>query len=296
MITTRSTIREYLAAWNELTGSGLTEEGRNLRSHLITLLDPLVGGVPLADFTAKHVLAVQRGLEAGSPAKQRGAVALLRSALRFAETESLAPAGCASLLPTYPHVSEPVRVYTPEELRKIFHALRYHPLYNYYRLIYYTLIESREARALQTSDIDLARHTLSITHTIRGKAQHAMRLLPAIPARRRKLLLGPQAEQVVREELRLRDGKRRGMRWREDAGDFLFVHGNGSPYVNDTLRSGKMLVAEMTGIRGFSTASLRFTALAAMRDHGVGVQVMKEVLGASGPGEVFRMQARMYRP
>ena len=106
-----------------------------------------------------------------------------------------------------PYIMErKIRLYTPAEISSLFSAIEYELLCNYYKLIYYTVMTSAEARALRVSDIDIENRTIHIRQRIYSKARHSHSIKPLTnPQQARDIYLSDEAMVCVLDELRRRE-------------------------------------------------------------------------------------------
>ncbi|MGN0672022.1 MAG: hypothetical protein ACI4KE_05250, partial [Anaerovoracaceae bacterium] len=149
-----------------------------------------------------------------------------------------------------------IRLYTSSEISSLFSAIEYELLCNYYKLIYYTVISSAEARALRVCDIDLENRTLHIRQRIYGKTRHNHSIKPLDdPQQARDIYLSDEAMACVLDELKRREEKCSKQFWKDTGQNLLFTYRNGAPITDSYLAQTRRTVETITGIKDFSTLS-----------------------------------------
>lgn len=191
-----------------------------------------------------------------------------------------------------PYIMErKIRLYTPAQITSLFSAIEYELLCNYYKLIYYTVMTSVEARALRVSDIDIENRTLHIRQRIYGKARHNHSIKPLEdPQQARDIYLTDEAMACVLDELRRREERCLKPFWKDTGQDLIVTYRNGGPITDSYLAQTRKTVEAITGIKGFSTLSLRYFASNAALKAGASEKTIQDLLGFTTLRYVFRMK------
>ena len=295
MITINSTIHEYMLYWNTPECSPLFSD--RMRSERIRYVNrniaPCIGRVPLKSFTDAHTKKLRVHLmDSGlSEAMQFIILRVFRQAMIHAKNHGIIlNSGCDSLYLPY-ILDSAVRIYSPEEVNSIFNALEYEPFGNYYKLIYFTGIQSMEARALRLSDIDLDHGILHIVQRIYGKTLRDSYIEQIDdPQQRRDIYLTSDSKAIILDEMHRRHEKTLKPCWRETGDNLLFVYKNGSPVTDNYNRKTRILIESVTGIHNFCTLSLRYTAAEAALNDGASEKTIQDILGFTSLRYVYRVK------
>ena len=296
MITKYSTIHEYLLFWNSPSCTSLssdrlrTDRARYIRKYLA----PCIGSVCLNRYSENHLYKLRRFLEDDTETSEvMGFIVLrtFRQAMTFAEENMyIFNAFLDDLYIPY-IMDRKIRLYTPAQITSLFSAIEYELLCNYYKLIYYTVMTSAEARALRVSDIDIENRTLHIRQRIYGKARHSHSIKPLIdPQQARDIYLSYEAMACVLDELRRREERCLKPFWKDTGQDLLFTYRNGGPITDSYLAQTRKTVEAITGIKDFSTLSLRYSAANAALKAGASEKTIQDMLGFTSLRYVFRMK------
>lgn len=284
MITIISTVHEYMLYWNSPECSPLfSDRMREDQERYITrYIAPCIGNVHLNEFDSSHVRMLSMHLsESGlSEAMQFIVLRVFRQAMMHAHRHyRINKSFCDSLyLPVIMDIK--VRIYTPEQVVAIFDALKCELMCNYYKLIFYTDIQSMEARALRVSDIDLPNDVMHIRQRIYGKTLNASYVKKIEnPQQKRDIYLTPQVKAIIEDELIRRHRKEKSSIWNDTGQDLLFVYYNGNPVTDTYNRQTRILVEAITGIPDFCTLALRYTAADAALKAGASEKVIQDMLG-----------------
>ena len=295
MIGINSTIHEYMFYWNTPECSPLfTQRMRDDRLRYINRnIAPCIGLVRMKDFTSSHVRKLRLHLaDSGlSEAMQFIILRVFRQAMLHAKNHCIILDSCCDRL-YLPYIFDSeVRIFTPEEINLIFASLEHQLLGNYYKLIYFTGMQSMEARALRLCDIDLANSILHVEQRIYGKTLRDSYIEPiSDPLQRRIIYLTDESKAVILDEMQRRKRKTLRASWRETGQDLLFVYNNGSPITDNYNRQTRILIEAITGIKNFNTLSLRYTAADAALNTGATEKVIQDILGFKSLRYVYRMK------
>lgn len=134
MITADSTIREYLEYWiTPACTPGLSEISREREKGVFrNMIIPFIGDVPLSSFHLQtiHILEEEWQKKGKSEKTCNVALRFFRTAMRYAESQTLIRDSLESSFHIHPGEIVPIPIYTPEQIKGIFHALRVHPMRN----------------------------------------------------------------------------------------------------------------------------------------------------------------------
>lgn len=285
MITVYSTLAQYLPYWNRSSLAPCkTAEGTISRANLISrYILPCIGDVVLKEYTEAHVRKLNQYTASECPSIHSRIMALMtfRHAMNDAvQTGLIAESWCEHLsFPTYSQ--EKIRIYTSGEVESIFHALAGEPMFNYYRLVYYTGIRKSECLGLRLDDYHEAEKILMIRHRLWKKRNHLAELMPiTTPESVRKICLTKEADTVIQDELERRKEKMRSPWWIDYQNNLIFVNRTGTPLdvAGNTVKA-KLIVREVTGIEDFSSLNLRYTAIYAAFSTGASMKVIQDLMG-----------------
>lgn len=209
------TVAQWAARWREtlaVRGSTKHSYGVSIDRHIV----PALGPVRLADLTAADVERFVAGLLAAVAATTaRTIVAHLRTMLQAAVRAGLVAANPAAAARKPRHDPEPVETYTPAELRAVVAAAPRFASGGVVAALAATGMRVGEALALDVTDWDAARGTISITKTYSlrfgtgpAKSRHSRRVISA-PAVLRPVLDAARGGRTAGPLFATAAGKRR---------------------------------------------------------------------------------------
>lgn len=162
------TVGKHLKDWladrrGKVRSSTWIDYEAHVRIHLADL-----ARIPLAKLTPNDVRRLLRGrLEVGcSPSLARKTLTILRMALGQAVDDGLVPRNVAKVVDPPDVATEPIRILTPAECRRLLAVD--HPLRPLWALLLGTGLRLGEALGLRSTDIDWTRRTLRVQQTLRS--------------------------------------------------------------------------------------------------------------------------------
>lgn len=292
MITKYSSLPDYLNYWNSKYATPLSsvplrkERDRSMRKYLI----PATENLFLDNLSSEAIMAVRRKLESAKGMTDTTLFILLRilrQALQYAYEQMLI---CnryeEDLFSPTPARGRAV-TYKPGEIQAIFTALRNHPLGNYYRLIYFVGLRECEAKAIRISDIDD-----DIIH-IRRKMAKDGTVSELMDTRRRDIRLSSLAKATIEETIAIHEKRKTNPSWKKSGNDLLFTDTKGNPISCTRITDVRKLITIVTGIKDFSAAALRYTAIEAALSSGLSEKAVQDYFGYSRLSYVYSVEGVM---
>ncbi|MFO7252947.1 MAG: tyrosine-type recombinase/integrase [Actinomycetes bacterium] len=276
------TLESYLRRWiawrqerGELRHESITNYAQLLRLYVI----PYLGGVKLQELGTAHVDAlftelIRRKL---SPATIRRVRSVLGQALRQAVVWGVLRAN-----PVEPTRTPPVRrkepdVWTPEETRKFFDAIRGDWLYPLFYTAVTTGMRLEELIALQWQDIDLEAGTITVRRALSFNRQVKP---PKTPASNRTIAIPPDTVAILREH-KPPEAKPE---------DWVFTNRAGRPWSQANLWEAFRTRCTWAGIRPIPPKNLRHLHATLLLRAGADLATIAKRLGHTG----LQVAARHY--
>jgi integrase len=288
MGTDRQTVGEFLDRWlADTVRPNLTTSTHALYEGILRLyLKPQVGHLQLRRLSAQHVRKMLTNLEQpfGNDlrrprGRRRAALSgrtrqivrgVLHRALQQALKDRIIETNVVATVDRPRATRAPFRTLDVREARRFLAAARSHSLYALFHLAVVTGARQGELLALHWSDIDLAKRTMHVQHTLaKDEEGQLRRTQPKTPRSRRQIELTDKDVQVMREHMR-----------RNPSVPFVFSDGGGRPIEKDRLVRQELRpilkAAELPMIRFHD---LRHTAATLMLGANVNPKVVSERLG-----------------
>jgi integrase len=284
----RMTVERFLALWltESLRHTVRPSTYQSYESVIRLYIVPVIGKKQLHTLSVVDVeLMVAGRIAKGlSPRTAQYAHAVLRRALNQAMAWDLVTRNVA-MMARAPRVEQhEATALTPEEAERFLSAARKHRLQSLFVIAIALGLRQGEVMALQWSDVDLDRGTLSVRHTLRKQDRQFVLSAPKTRRSRRTITL-PAALIVELQEHRQRQRLERvkiGPAWH--VSDFVFTSEVGTPIDRRNLLRIHYETLERAGLPRMPFHDLRHTAASLMFALGLPPKVIQEMLGHSTIG------------
>lgn len=281
----RHILRDWFAEW--LATRALTVRPSTVRAYRIAfgLLDPALGGVPLAGLTASTIERAYAGLAATcAPSTLRGAHRVLSQVLKTAVRDRLIPRNPLDAIPAPGDAKTRRDAWSIAQARQFLSRIGGHPHEDAWHVFLECWLRSGELRALRWSDIDLAAGTLTVARAVTGDDRGRPRIgQPKNASSRRTLTISPPLAARLQDRLHgqratvlLNDGE-----WSDER--LVFPNQSGAPMTAGTLCEALKRLCARLDLPYHGVHGLRHTGGSIAHAQGVPMAVIAERMGHSSP-------------
>lgn len=259
-------------------------------NYLYHYIDPSIGSKSLAQYTeadAKNFLAYLHQHNQDPLTRYRIAT-VFRILMEKAAREGLISDSCSEIL----WKTNPIALYTPEQMDKVLKALSGDPLENLFLVIHGALVQSKEVRALRISDLDFKNQVIHVSRRIRGDAFQDMEFYTVNNIyQNRTVPMTPVIAEILHRELA---GRERALhKWpkEQQQTDLVFLdRKKGRPISMIDIEKTCGVVQDKTGIIPFNPRTFLRTSANMALAHGMDARQLQYIMGYGYIASVERLR------
>lgn len=291
-------LREYLTHWLETTAKP-SVRGNTFRNYEGTVrlhISPELGDTPLASLTPQQVQGFLAGMVKSGLSERTAlyAYTILKRALSQAVRWNLIVRNVCDFVDPPRAARNEMKVFSREQAQAFLQHVQGDRLEAYYTVAMSIGLRLGEALGLRWLDVDWARSTLTVQHSLQRLDGRLQLLEAKTPMSNRAIKMPTLIVKALRAHLARQDEERlaAGPRWKESG--HVFTNALGGPVEpRNMIRQYKGHLAA-AGLPDMRVHDMRHTAASLMFAQGIPLKMISEILGHSSSRVTLDIYAHIY--